>query len=962
MQLIPLARALRASAETRRPGDESSQQWHSAQARLCHDGSAAVRNLRSAACLMLFAIWGLFACSANVAGTDPDNGARAAQQPLTTAVYQINCGGGVVGSFASERFGSGGAMDSTSNVISTTGVANAAPAAVYQSERYGNQSYVLGSLVAAASYTVRLHFAEPWFNTAGARQFNVLINGVQVLTNFDIFAAAGANKALVRDFTTSASSAKQITVQLVNVIDNAEVRGIEILAGGASGQAPTVATAAAAGSNPVTGTTSALSVLGADDAGEVNLTYTWAATGTPPGTVSFSANGSNAAKSTNATFSSAGSYTLAVAITDASGLSTTSSVVVSVNQTLTSVSVTPPSAQLTTGGSQQFSASTRDQFGTAMATQPAMTWAVTGGGTVSSSGLFTAGSSAGGPFTVSATASAKSGTASVTVSTGTTGGSAVYQINCGGGVVGSFASERFGSGGATDSTSNVISTTGVANAAPAAVYQSERYGNQSYVLGSLVAAASYTVRLHFAEPWFNTAGARQFNVLINGVQVLTNFDIFAAAGANKALVRDFTTSASSAKQITVQLVNVIDNAEVRGIEILAGGASGQAPTVATAAAAGSNPVTGTTSALSVLGADDAGEVNLTYTWAATGTPPGTVSFSANGSNAAKSTNATFSSAGSYTLAVAITDASGLSTTSSVVVSVNQTLTSVSLTPTSAQLATGGSQQFSASTRDQFGTAMATQPAMTWAVTGGGTVSSSGLFTAGSSAGGPFTVSATASAKSGTASVNISSAQGAVTYSTNFDGSELPISEGGAWSNNGIDWTAIKTGNGIAFGTESSASSFFDDSIAVLSGFPADQSSTAVVHRDPALAGNTHEVELLFRFAISPHNARGYECNLSFDGAYTQIVSWNGPLGNFTMLSDSEPRPGLNVREGDVFSAQMIGNVITVYLNGTQINKYTDTSAGGRARWTDGNPGIGFWHGDSNGTLGFSSFSTTSVGQ
>ena len=51
----------------------------------------------------------------------------------------------------------------------------------------------------------------------------------------------------------------------------------------ASQQAPTVATPATATPSPVTGTTTVLSVLGADDGGEANLTYTWAATAFPAG-------------------------------------------------------------------------------------------------------------------------------------------------------------------------------------------------------------------------------------------------------------------------------------------------------------------------------------------------------------------------------------------------------------------------------------------------------------------------------------------------------------------------------------------------------------------------------------------------------------------------------------------------------------------------------------------------------
>ena len=82
-------------------------------------------------------------------------------------------------------------------------------------------------------------------------------------------------------------------------------------------QPPTVATAASASPSPVTGTTCNLSVLGADVSGESNLTYTWATTGTPPAAVNFSANGSNAAKNTTATFSKAGNYSFQVTIADA---------------------------------------------------------------------------------------------------------------------------------------------------------------------------------------------------------------------------------------------------------------------------------------------------------------------------------------------------------------------------------------------------------------------------------------------------------------------------------------------------------------------------------------------------------------------------------------------------------------------------------------------------------------------
>ena len=91
-----------------------------------------------------------------------------------------------------------------------------------------------------------------------------------------------------------------------------------------------------------------LSVLGADDGGEANLTYTWAATALPSGAVTptFSINTTNAAKNTTATFSMAGD-TFTVTITDAGGLTATSSVwPVTVNQTLTAITVSPSTASL----------------------------------------------------------------------------------------------------------------------------------------------------------------------------------------------------------------------------------------------------------------------------------------------------------------------------------------------------------------------------------------------------------------------------------------------------------------------------------------------------------------------------------------------------------------------------------------------------------------------------------------
>lgn len=153
---------------------------------------------------------------------------NSAYVPSTT--YTVNSGTGVFGSYAEDdSFATGGGNFSVTNTIDTSAVVDPAPAEVYQSERNGNFTYNFGGLGAGASYKIRLHFAEIFHNAANLRKFNVLINGTTVLSNFDVFAEAGARyKAIVREFTVPASFGGSIAIQFVNVTDNAKISGVEI--------------------------------------------------------------------------------------------------------------------------------------------------------------------------------------------------------------------------------------------------------------------------------------------------------------------------------------------------------------------------------------------------------------------------------------------------------------------------------------------------------------------------------------------------------------------------------------------------------------------------------------------------------------------------------------------------------------------------------------------------------------
>ena len=186
------------------------------------------------------------------------------------------------------------------------------------------------------------------------------------------------------------------------------------------------------------------------------------------------------------------------------------------------------------------------------------------------------------------------------------------------------------------------------------------------------------------------------------------------------------------------------------------------------------------------------------------------------------------------------------------------------------------------------------------------------------------------------------------YSTSFDTTENPLSEGGRWITGkavGLDWNNPLTESGVVHASVRSGASGnrYDDSIAHVSNsfvdFKPDQHAQATVYRAPGYAptGSKHEVELLLRFEITAHNARGYEVLWGWDGDFA-IVRWNGPLGNYTTLYSTFLE---QLVDGDVVRAEISGSVIKVYKNGALKAAPTDTT------FADGQPGVGFWPVDSS---------------
>jgi hypothetical protein len=204
------------------------------------------------------------------------------------------------------------------------------------------------------------------------------------------------------------------------------------------------------------------------------------------------------------------------------------------------------------------------------------------------------------------------------------------------------------------------------------------------------------------------------------------------------------------------------------------------------------------------------------------------------------------------------------------------------------------------------------------------------------------------------------------YSTGFLVDEEPISEGGVWLNgktDGIDWADIVTKGGLAYGAltkmaiaeqraeqgnlgvqDAAPVGDYDDPTAVLAGSwgPNQHARARVFSRDQT-EEYFQEIEIRLRSTIEPHVCSGYEifwrC-LKTENAYSEIVRWNGKVGDFTSLA-RKVGPEFGVEDGDIVEATIVGNEIKGLVNGVEVIAATDDV------FRSGSPGIGFNFGVGN---------------
>lgn len=388
----------------------------------------------------------------------------------------------------------GGAVSST-----TSAIANTPDQPLYQGERHGVFSYQFS--VPNGTYNVTLKFSENYWTSTGKRLFGVVINGSQVLSNFDIVAAAGAPfTAVDRTFVVSVTGGT-VTIQFLQ--------------------------------------------------GSVDLPKI-----------------------------------------DAIKIASTSAV---------AVQVTPNTASLMASQTKQFTASVTGSSNTAV------TWSLSPQvGSLTANGLYTAPAaiSAAQTIKVIATSQAdntKSGNATVSLLP-PAGTFPTIFVNAGGNAYtdslgNNWSADTGFQGGQAASTTNAITGT-----TDQTLYQSERWGASTYTFS--VPAGNYSVILKFAEIYFTSTGSRLFNVVINGNQVLTNFDIVAAAGgAFKAIDKTFPVTVTG-NSITIQFITgPADFPKVSAISIKQSSGVGiqVSPTAATLQASQSQQFTATISGTSNLG-------------------------------------------------------------------------------------------------------------------------------------------------------------------------------------------------------------------------------------------------------------------------------------------------------------------------------------------------------------------------
>ncbi|HLK66747.1 MAG TPA: malectin domain-containing carbohydrate-binding protein [Bryobacteraceae bacterium] len=290
------------------------------------------------------------------------------------------------------------------------------------------------------------------------------------------------------------------------------------------------------------------------------------------------------------TISATGLYTAPSSISTQQTVTLTATSQVDTSKTVTAtvtlyppltVTVSPLTATLTAGQTQQFTATV------ANASNPAVTWSIAQGapGSISASGLYTAPASIGSLQLVAVTATSvadttKSSTVTVTLQPPTF---SPLRINSGGGSFTDslgrvWAADSGFSGGCPfgGTTTAFLNPSGLdgeysdARGCFGGIFQGLSYQFN-------VPNQSYLVTLKFADPQYAAAGQRVFGVTINGTTVLNNVDVAANAGGQykpwdtspiPVTVTNGQINIGFTNNVSLPIVSAIEIVQTNTVEVL----------------------------------------------------------------------------------------------------------------------------------------------------------------------------------------------------------------------------------------------------------------------------------------------------------------------------------------------------------------------------------------------------------
>lgn len=192
------------------------------------------------------------------------------------------------------------------------------------------------------------------------------------------------------------------------------------------------------------------------------------------------------------------------------------------------------------------------------------------------------------------------------------------------------------------------------------------------------------------------------------------------------------------------------------------------------------------------------------------------------------------------------------------------------------------------------------------------------------------------------------------FSTNFPATENPISQSGKWTNGSTfsQGAATKTNvqtAGKAYGTMVAFDGTnFDDSIACLSGFGPNHEVTCTISNSGGFSGFSLELEILLRSSITSAHVFQYEVDCVFGDLGIDLVRWDmtaaTPNSNTNLRSRVHGEVAFN--NGDQVYASIVGTLITVKykpFGGSFSTLFAYDTAGDTTKYSNGNPGIGFWN-------------------